>query len=72
MPLGKKIGIWAITWKTIKKHVQAQFTKTWTSIAISRVDDHFHHDFQMGFQEYPHRYMGVSLGCTTSKSANKS
>jgi hypothetical protein len=46
-------------WKTINKHVQAQFTTTWTSIAISRVDDHFHHDFQMGFQTYSHKYMGA-------------
>jgi hypothetical protein len=58
------------TWKTIEKHVQTQFTTTWTSIVISRVDDYFHHDFQMGFQAYMHKYMGVNLGCTTSKGAS--
>ncbi len=46
------------TWKTIEKHVQAQFITTWTSIAISRVDDYFHHEFQMGFQTYPQNTWG--------------
>jgi hypothetical protein len=40
--------------------------------SISGVDDYFHHDFQMGFQAYPHKYMGVNLGYTTSKGANTS
>jgi hypothetical protein len=60
------------TLKIIEKHVQAQFITLWTSIVISGVDDHFHHDFQMGFQAYSQKYMGVNLGFTTSKGANTS
>jgi hypothetical protein len=51
--------------KILEKHARAQFTTTWTPIAINKVGDKFHQNFQVGLQVNPHRYMGVNLGCTT-------
>ncbi len=61
--LGPPIG-WT-TRKTAKKHVKVQFTTAWTLIAITKVGDHFLHDFQLGLQTDPCKYMEVNLGYTT-------
>jgi hypothetical protein len=49
--------------KLDEKHVRTWFTTAWTPITIVEVGEH--HNFQSGFWAYPHKYMGVNLGCTT-------
>jgi len=51
--------------RILEKHARTQFTTTWIPIAINKVDDKFHQNFQVGLQVNPHRYMGGNLGCTT-------
>jgi hypothetical protein len=37
----------------------------WVPTIVVEVGDHFHRDFQIGFQAKPCKYIGVNMGYTT-------